>query len=111
MAIGLATDGWKRTLPDYVIAAEKLAHDMSRNGFRAEHPIRIDPNGELLDGSHRVACALALGLEAVTVARQAGFAWAPAWDEQWFVANGCSEEDSERIRRDYAALTTSGSGS
>lgn len=106
MAAGLATDKWKRSLGDYVDSARALALSIERYGFFDTHAIPIDPNGELLDGSHRLACALALGIEAVTVTRQPQLAWAPAWGEQWFVEKGCPAEDLERIRSDFAALVS-----
>lgn len=106
MSAGLATDGWKRTLPDYITSAEKLLKDMAHHGFRPEYSIPIDPNGELLDGSHRLACALALGLPAVPVVHRTQYVWAPAWGEAWFVENGMTGEDLERLRQDWKSLSS-----
>ena len=68
------------------------------------HVPRLTLDGELLDGSHRVACALALGLPEVPVKREARYVWAPPWGERWFIDHGMGEEDLERVRRDVRAL-------
>lgn len=91
MQSGVATDAWKRNIDDYLSAAVWLFQSMERWGFDAEHPIPIDPAGELLNGSHRVACALALGIEEVPVEQHTQRAWAPAWDAAWFRAHGLDE--------------------
>ena len=104
MRAGLSTDQWKRGLDDYLRSAIALVHSMAKDRFSPTSPIPIDPDGELLDGSHRVGCALALGLETVPVVRRANRAWAPAWDEAWFVANGMSGADLERLRADYGCI-------
>lgn len=70
----------------------------------------IDPNGELLDGSHRVACALALGTDEITVRREARRAWAPSWNYEWFVQNGMSHDDLARLCQDWKALNDGHNG-
>ena len=100
MHSGLSTDRWKRTLNDYVFAAAKLAYSVLDNGVRIAIP--VDPNGELLDGSHRVACAIACGIESVPVTRETQFVWAPPWDRNWFVMHGA--EDLSRVMADWEAI-------
>lgn len=92
MGAGLPTDAWKKTLADYVSAAETLFASMVQAGFDARYPIPVDPEGELLNGSHRVACALALGIAEVPVEERQERIWAPAWDAEWFRAHGLDEE-------------------
>jgi len=104
MRAGLATDQWKQSLDDYVASAQALLWSMRERGFDPGRPVPIDLDGELLDGSHRVACALALGIADVPVERRSTLAWAPAWGEAWFVAHGMIGADLERLRRDYAAI-------
>jgi hypothetical protein len=101
---GLATDGWKRTLDDYVSAARGLYEGMAEDGFRLSGTVLIDPNGELLSGAHRVACALALGIEMIPVKREARHVWAPAWGYEWFVANSMGHDELARLCRDWQAL-------
>ena len=106
LSAGLATDRWKRTIDDYVVSAGTLFASMFVDGFDPKQAIPLDPNGELLDGSHRLACALALGIEAVPVTHSSRLAWAPAWGEAWFVEKGMAAEDLARLRADYAALAS-----
>lgn len=104
MQAGLATDRWKRGLDDYVRSAIGLVHSMSKRGFDGP-PIPIDPDGELLDGSHRVGCALALGIDRVPVDPKPRKVWAPAWDKDWFVSHGMAPIDIERLKQDFLNLT------
>lgn len=104
MKAGVATDQWKRTLDDYVNAAQAMFCDMAINGFRAECSIPVDSDHELLDGSHRLACALALNIEAVPVIEYQRRAWAPPWDYDWFVAKGMSQSDLSRLTSDWMKM-------
>lgn len=105
MAAGLATDAWKMTLDDYVASAASLCRSMAYRGFDPTCAIPIDPDGELLNGSHRVACALALGIESVPVRRERRLAWAPSWGLQFFIDHGMGEEDLSRLKADWETLT------
>lgn len=104
MQAGLATDHWKKSAEDYVRASKVLATSMGMHGFDTQYPVPIDPHGELLGGAHRVACALVVGCP-VKVQRMQQAAWAPRWDRQWFVTNGMSAADLERLDEDWKALT------
>jgi hypothetical protein len=105
MAAGLPTDGWKGSLDDYLSSAGALAASMALRGFIPEEAIPIDVDGELLNGSHRLACALALGITDCPVERKMQRVWAPPWSIEWFQANGMAEEDLSRLRADWEALT------
>lgn len=97
-------DVWKWNVDDYVAAAGALCASMARRGFVAECAVPIDPDGELLGGAHRVACALALGIEEIPVRHESSYVFAPPWGREWFVANGMAGEDLERIDRDWQAM-------
>lgn len=99
---GIGMDG-KSGTDEYVTDCRNLVVSMSY-GFAPQYPIPIDPNGELLGGAHRLACALALGIATVPIAPQTRLAWAPAWDEAWFRAHGITGSDLERLRRDWESL-------
>jgi hypothetical protein len=103
--LGLGMDG-KADTDAYIETAAALCASMALRGFIdiPEWRIPVDPNGELLGGAHRVACALALGIEEVPVVRMPQTVWAPPWGEAWFIENGMDEEDLERLRQDWAAL-------
>jgi len=106
MQAGLATDKFKRSVDDYVDFAGMLYASMVARGFHHGGVVPVDQNGELLDGSHRVACAIALDIPVIPYLRmRERRAWAPAWGEEWFLENGCPAEDLERIRRDYTLIT------
>lgn len=104
MAAGLATDKWKKSVDHYLISAKALLSAMAREGFDPRFAVPIDPDGELLDGSHRVACALALEVEEVPVSPQQRYVWAPAWGYEWFVENGMG--DLESLREDWRGLVS-----
>ncbi len=70
---------------------------MYDNGFQFQHAIPIDNHGELLNGAHRVACAIAYDLPEIYTWRVNKEAWAPAWDYQWFIDNGMDKEDLEHL--------------
>jgi hypothetical protein len=102
--LGIGMDG-KVDTDHYLAAAGDLCRSMAYHGFDPAYAIPIDPDGELLGGAHRVACALALGIETVPVDRRADRVWAPRWDYEWFVANGMGEDDLSRLKADWEALT------
>jgi hypothetical protein len=96
----------KSGLAHYIETAGALCSSMARRGFVSipQWCIPVDPNGELLGGAHRVACALALGIDEVVVRNEEHTAWAPPWGEQWFIDNGMEEFDLERLRQDWASI-------
>lgn len=101
--IGLGMDS-KPDTDRYVSDSRALLISMATKGFDPAYAIPIDPDGELLGGSHRLACALALGIDVVPVTRQQQRAWAPAWGEQWFRDNGMDDEDLRRLATDWRSL-------
>ncbi len=105
MRAQLTTDVWKTSLEDYLSSAQALYQSMVAKGFDPAFPVPVDPNGELLGGAHRVACALALKIESIVVEHQERLVWAPAWGEQWFIQHGMSGEDLERLRQDWLMIS------
>jgi len=101
MEAGLPTDKWKLTVDQYVTSAHELFESMSRSGFQTAGAVPVDPNGELLDGSHRLACALARGLPQIPVMRLSRKVWAPAWDLAWFAVHGMARPDLVRAMSDF----------
>ena len=104
MEAGVATDKWKTSVDDYLAAASQLHISMQESGFSAKHPIPVDPNGEILDGSHRLACALALGIKGVPVIHTGQLVWAPIWGCDWFICEGMSLEDVGRLEQDLEMM-------
>jgi hypothetical protein len=90
MKAGVATDSWKHSVHDYLTSAITLFNSMRVRGYSGE-PIPISAEGELLNGSHRVAAAIAITIPAVATEKLDRRVWAPAWDADWFHANGLPE--------------------
>jgi len=73
----------KRSVDDYVAACHALLHSMRTNGFQDKHAIPLGVDGSLLNGAHRLACALALGLRiAVERMPMSGPGWGFDWSVQ-----------------------------
>ena len=108
MLEGIATDVTKLSIDDYHTAAWDLASRMMDMGFIPGHAIPLDPNGELLDGSHRLAAAIAGGAREVYAERHAKEVWAPAWDIYWFEDQGLKDEYIKEIVRLYEAYSGRG---
>ena len=100
---GLPMDGWKRSTDDYVTAAEHLFLSMLTRGFDLSCPVPVDPDGHILGGAHRIACALALEIDEIPVLECLERVWAPAWDFEWFIREGMGDEDLTRLVRDFEA--------
>jgi hypothetical protein len=105
--LNLGMDG-KSGTDHYIETAAALCASMALRGFVdvPEWRIPVDPNGELLGGAHRVACALALEIGEVPVVRMPQLVWAPPWGEQCFIDQGMAAEDLERLRQDWTALSS-----
>ena len=98
----------KRSLEDYERTACELLASMMNRGFDPVFHVKQNRSGDLVAGAHRVACALALGVDAavVVVAKPSP----SPWDAPWFQARGCAwitvrglEEDLCRFRSSTAA--------
>jgi hypothetical protein len=105
--INLGMDS-KSGADQYVADCRNLLISMANKGFDPAYAIPIDPDGELLGGAHRLACALALGIDAVPVTRHEQKAWAPAWSADWFVENDINLGDIDRIREDWRHMKAQG---
>lgn len=99
----IGMDQGKFNPDDYLQAAEQLFHSMYENGFDREHAIPVDPDGELLGGAHRLACALVLD-EDVWIEHHQNKVWAPSWGAMWFYQNNCPPDDIKVILHDYADI-------
>lgn len=88
----------------YVTDCRNLLISMATKGYDPAYAIPIDPDGELLGGAHRLACALALGIETVPVERKEQKAWAPEWNQETLVMHGIDATDLDRIRADWLII-------
>lgn len=97
---GLVTDHWKTSLEDYLRAAHYIFEEVKKRGFSPRFPVPVDPDGELLNGSHRVALAVALDISVIPIVSQPHYVWAPPWDFKWFVQNGMLKNDLDMLKSD-----------
>jgi hypothetical protein len=103
---GVERRSWKTSVDDYVTAARELAVVMRLHGFDPATPIILGSNGRLMEGAHRLACSLALGLDAVPVNRRTDKPGRAApWGADWFSRHGMAETDIRRIQSDWESLT------
>ena len=87
----------------YLPHAKALLASMKAEGFQPYWPIPVGRDGEILDGAHRTACAIALGIDAL-VQPVAKISWAPSWGRTWFRENEMPEADFDRLEADVARL-------
>lgn len=76
---------------------KELIKSIERNGFSKDSSILVDPNLQLVDGSHRLACALYFNLKRISINTQLQ----PVnieYSIDWFKDAGFTEEELEVIR-------------
>lgn len=82
----------KASVADYELAFAMLIESMRDQGFQHHAAVPLAPDGRLLNGAHRVAAALALGLPAVPVVRLQAPWSAADWGMRWFLQQGFAPE-------------------
>jgi hypothetical protein len=92
----------KQSVDDFVREAKKLFVNMSQCGFDPEHPVPFNRNG-ILNGCHRVACALALDIDVW--AQEYNNTTANTADSKW-LKKTFSSEDISLIKETYLNLIT-----
>lgn len=101
---GFGMDTGKQTPRDYIDACRALLKSMQDKGYDKDWPIPVDPNGELLGGAHRLACALALDVR-VWVQHCTTSVTAPSWSYRWFVwLTDMADADRQRLIEDWETL-------
>lgn len=100
----LPMDGWKRSPDDYVASAKALFVSMKEKGYLPEHPVPVDPSGEILGGAHRIACAIALGIERIAVEHKVQDAWAAPWGAEWFLSKNIGPAQFGRVMADFRGI-------
>jgi len=91
----------KNSTDDYVLAARQLLASMERRGFDETHPIPIGANNLPLNGSHRLACALAL--DVVPQFERVDDPGLP-WNFSWFASNGFTKPEQLRLLEGVVSL-------
>lgn len=91
----------KTGLEDFVSGFDATITSLKRNGFRQDQSlVPINRHGVVIDGSHRVAAAAALGLEVATVEVE----WDPVYDYNFFRARQLKGEYLDFIALKYCQL-------
>lgn len=94
----------KASLQDYEREFSALLHSMKANGFDPEHSIPVaQQNGIVMNGAHRVAAAIALGIEKVPVEYHED-ASGLHWGFDWFVENGFAPDEIDELLRSWVEL-------
>lgn len=101
---GVERGSWKQSVDDYVTAARTLLSAMTLEGFDSRCPVRVGNNGRLMDGAHRTACALALGIGPIPQRQVDKPGRARSWGRDWFEAYGLPAADLVRLDRDWKDL-------
>ena len=101
---GVEPRSWKVRLEDYENAAGDLLGEMVACGFKHRSPIEVGSCGGLIDGAHRLACALMLGVRHVAIATSDAPARAAAWDLYWLKRHGMNNADMLTVYDDFATL-------
>jgi hypothetical protein len=94
----------KGSLASFTLEFARLLASMKQSGFDPSAPIPIARRtGLLLNGAHRLAAALALGLERVPVIDVEGVDGL-TWDFDWFLSNGFTPLEIDEITRAWIDL-------
>lgn len=94
----------KSSLADFQQQFIELVHSMKTRGFLAEFPIPVSSRtGLILNGAHRLAAALCLGLPQVPVTFHDDVDGL-TWNSNWFINQGCSPTEIDEFTRAWIAL-------
>jgi hypothetical protein len=93
---------WKVCLDDYTKACVDLLASM-RGGYDPAQPVVVGSNGVLMDGAHRISCALLLRCQ-IKVMSAPQPSKARAWGRGEMIEQGIAASDLERIQSDFARL-------
>lgn len=91
----------KTSLADYTSQARTLLASLQSTGFDRSAAITYFRDGTLGNGAHRLSAALALNTPVYARVGQAG---GTAWPFSWFVENGFTFEELQRLLYTYTHL-------
>lgn len=91
-------------VPAYQNSFQKLIKSMKTNGFEKEYFIPLDKHGEIINGAHRLAAALALKIPiwAVDFPLFEGFGF--DFSEEWMGKNGFLYEEIQTVKGQFEQL-------
>ena len=96
----------KKGLDDFEESFQKLLISMKKNGFQKEHFIPVGADGVMINGTHRLAAALALGLNvwAVKFELLQGRMFFFEYTLDWLRENGFESEEIDWVQYTCKAL-------
>jgi hypothetical protein len=100
---GYEHDGTSRAEFEAVRNSRLLLHSMRARGYDADEPVRVGVNDRLLDGGHRVACALALRLPEIWQVKDPREA-RRTWGIDWFAAHGLDDGEQADLLLRFARM-------
>lgn len=90
----------KQCVDDYCKEYKTLIYKMKEKGFDKNFPVEVTTDGLISNGAHRIAAAMALGLNTEIITKNTGY----SWDFNWFCENGFNTEDKQRILKGFVDL-------
>lgn len=95
----------KRNIDDYRHFFEIIIHSIRKFGFDEDDPVRVSSKtGLVLNGAHRVAASIALGVKKIPVIYDSN-AVGRRWGFDWFATNGFNERETKEIALQYMHFT------
>ena len=82
---------------------KKLIKSIEQNGFNDKSSILVDLNLQIIDGSHRLACALYFGIEKLPIIIQPQITNIP-YSIDWFSSSGFEIHEIEAIEKKHKDL-------
>ncbi len=100
----------KKGVEDFDEAFIALLKSMKENGFKREKFIPLDADGKMINGSHRLAAALALGEDVWVLKYELykGNLSFMKFTVEWMRENGFGEEEVQILANIFAVLKTKG---
>lgn len=91
-------------VPAYKDSFQKLITSMKRNGFEKEYFIPLDKHGEIINGAHRLAAALALEIPVWIVDFPLFEGFGFDFSEEWMERNGFLYEEIQTLKEQFKQL-------
>lgn len=100
----------KNSLASFKNQFETLIHSMKQQQFNPEFPIPVSRRtGLILNGAHRLAAAIALGLKQVAIVYRDDVDGL-TWDYSWFLQQGFSELELNEMVRSWIEFRAQSAG-
>ena len=94
---------YKSGLKAYRKAFDNLLDSMKEKGFERKYFLPLDRNNEIINGAHRMASALALGLDVWCYNYDVKIR-SHRYDEKYFILHGFTDDDINRMNDVYESF-------